>query len=172
MPVIDTAGLEIEDVWRFIDTADVAIAEDYCVMTLDVFEECSGRFDSEQVQRRGVRFHVGETIDDAAPYVRGLGLIELEFPHFKDGRMYSMAAMLRRKLGFTGDLRACGDVLPDQALFLVRSGFSSIVVPEQFSPAQFQSSLSAYSVAYQSGQSGDLPMVLGLHRSEPSGVTS
>jgi uncharacterized protein (DUF934 family) len=56
--------------------------------------------------------------------------IELHFPHFTDGRAYSQAYLLRRRLGFEGDLRATGDVLIDQLVQMERTGFSSAVLKE------------------------------------------
>lgn len=50
--------------------------------------------------------------------------IELAFPKFTDGRAYSQAVALRRRAGFTGTLRATGQVLVDQLLQMQRCGFS------------------------------------------------
>jgi len=69
--------------------------------------------------------------NDADP--RGLALdgvarIDLNFPRFTDGRAYSQAYLLRRRLGFKGELRATGDVLVDQLQLMQRSGFDSAVL--------------------------------------------
>ena len=53
--------------------------------------------------------------------------IELQFPVFTDGRAYSQAFLLRRRLGFSGELRATGDVLIDQLVQMQRTGFTSAV---------------------------------------------
>lgn len=53
--------------------------------------------------------------------------IDLHFPKFTDGRAFSQAFILRRR-GFTGDIRAHGDVLIDQLVQMQRSGFSSVVL--------------------------------------------
>ena len=54
--------------------------------------------------------------------------IELNFPKFTDGRAFSQAWLLRRRHGFSGDIRACGDVRIDQLQQMARSGFSSAVL--------------------------------------------
>ncbi|MCA8348861.1 DUF934 domain-containing protein [Burkholderia cepacia] len=54
--------------------------------------------------------------------------IDLQFPSFTDGRAYSQAYLLRKRYGFTGDLRATGEVLVDQLLLMERTGFSSAVL--------------------------------------------
>ncbi len=62
----------------------------------------------------------------------GVTRIDLHFPKFTDGRAYSQAFLLRRRLGFAGELRATGDVLVDQLLQLQRCGFNSAVLrPDQ-----------------------------------------
>lgn len=63
---------------------------------------------------------------DAA--LEGVTRIELNFPKFSDGRAYSQAFALRRRLGFRGEIRATGDVLVDQVVQMQRLGFSSAVL--------------------------------------------
>ena len=58
----------------------------------------------------------------------GVERIDLHFPKFSDGRAFSQAFLLRRRLGFEGDIRATGDVLIDQLVQMQRTGFSSAVL--------------------------------------------
>ena len=58
----------------------------------------------------------------------GVQRIDLHFPKFTDGRAYSQAFILRRRRGFTGEIRATGDVLIDQLVQMQRTGFSSAVL--------------------------------------------
>ena len=66
--------------------------------------------------------------DPSTLNLQGVARVNLHFPKFTDGRAYSQAYLLRRRLGFTGDIRATGDVLVDQLLQMQRSGFSSAVL--------------------------------------------
>jgi len=69
--------------------------------------------------------------NDADPLeaaLEGIERIELNFPKFTDGRAYSQVALLRRRRGFEGDIRATGDVLVDQLVHMQRQGFSSAVL--------------------------------------------
>lgn len=75
--------------------------------------------------------------------------IELQFPKFTDGRAYSQAYLLRRRLGFTGELRATGDVLVDQVLLMQRSGFSSAVLRDDQSLEHAQRQLNQFANFYQ-----------------------
>jgi uncharacterized protein (DUF934 family) len=72
-----------------------------------------------------------ELANDADPRtvnLEGVERIDLNFPKFTDGRAYSQAFMLRRRLGFKGELRATGDVLIDQLVQMQRSGFTVAVL--------------------------------------------
>lgn len=71
--------------------------------------------------------------NDADPFSHAAEIVntsrvELQFPTFTDGRAYSQAYLIRRRLGFRGDLRATGEVLVDQLLQMERMGFSSAVL--------------------------------------------
>jgi uncharacterized protein (DUF934 family) len=81
-----------------------------------------------------------------------LARIDLHFPHFTDGRAYSQAYLLRRRLGYRGDLRATGDVLIDQLVQMERTGFSSAVLKEGVNPADAERQFTRFAGFYQ----GDL----------------
>ena len=75
--------------------------------------------------------NVLEMTNDADPRdvsLDGVERIDLQFPKFSDGRAYSQAFVLRRRLGFAGDIRATGDVLIDQLVQMQRTGFTSAVL--------------------------------------------
>lgn len=66
--------------------------------------------------------------DPLEPSLEGVTRIDLHFPKFSDGRAFSQATMLRRRRGFTGEIRATGDVLIDQLVMMQRTGFTSAVL--------------------------------------------
>ncbi len=78
-------------------------------------------------RRLGVTVAPGEKIEPLLDHLDSLALIALQFPAFNDGRSYSKAEILRRA-GFTGELRAVGDVLIDQAALMLRAGFDTLQV--------------------------------------------
>jgi uncharacterized protein (DUF934 family) len=67
-------------------------------------------------------------VDTRAVSLDGIERIDLNFPKFTDGRAYSQAFLLRRRLGFTGEIRATGDVLIDQLVQMERTGFDVAVL--------------------------------------------
>ncbi|HQX59070.1 MAG: DUF934 domain-containing protein [Rhodoferax sp.] len=87
----------------------------------------------------------------------GVTRIELQFPKFSDGRAFSQAVTLRRRLGFKGDIRATGDVLVDQLVQMQRSGFDSAVLrdDQDFSVAERQ--LSRFAAFYQGDERESAP---------------
>lgn len=90
--------------------------------------------------------------NDASPLellLDGVDCVELQFPKFTDGRAYSQAFLLRRRLGFTGDIRATGDVLVDQLAQMQRTGFSSAVLREDQDLALGEQLLKHFRAFYQ-----------------------
>ena len=71
---------------------------------------------------------VANTEDPRTLALEGVQRIDLSFPKFTDGRAYSQAFLLRRRLGFKGELRATGDVLIDQLVQMERTGFDVAVL--------------------------------------------
>tara|TARA_B100000900_G_scaffold235091_1_gene199593 strand:+ start:158 stop:607 length:450 start_codon:yes stop_codon:yes gene_type:complete len=60
-----------------------------------------------------------------------LSMIQINFETFKDGRPFSFAKNLRKKYGYEGELRAAGNILPDQYIFLLRCGFDTVEIPKR-----------------------------------------
>lgn len=83
--------------------------------------------------------------------------IELQFPKFTDGRAYSQAFLLRRRLGFQGELRATGDVLVDQLQLIQRSGFDSAVLRADQDLAMAQRQFAHFDTFYQGDASHPHP---------------
>ena len=96
--------------------------------------------------------HVLSLPNDADPMQQallGVQTIELHFPKFTDGRAFSQALMLRRRCGFTGEIRATGDVLIDQLSQMQRCGFSTAVLRADQDIAKGQALLTHFSAFYQ-----------------------
>ena len=90
--------------------------------------------------------------NDADPFtldLAGVQRIDLHFPKFTDGRAFSQARLLRKRLGFLGEIRATGDVLIDQLVQMHRSGFTSAVLAEGQNPEVAERQFARYSAFYQ-----------------------
>jgi uncharacterized protein (DUF934 family) len=101
----------------------------------------------------GVQLKSHEHPEIISDDLESLTVIALEFPTFKDGRAYSYARLLRERYGFTGELRAVGDVLPDQIHFMERVGFNSVEIDSDNALADFERATKEFTVWYQ--PSGD-----------------
>jgi len=89
--------------------------------------------------------------------LRGVQRIDLQFPKFTDGRAYSQAVLLRRRLGYRGLLRATGEVLIDQLLQLQRCGFDEALLRADQSLAHGQHLLQQFDGFYQGDAKQPLP---------------
>lgn len=87
----------------------------------------------------------------------GIRVVELSFPRFSDGRAFSQAFLLRRRLGFEGEIRATGDVLVDQLVQMQRSGFTQAVLRADQSVDHGRRLLSHYPTFYQGDAIAPIP---------------
>ncbi len=79
----------------------------------------------------------------------GIKLVVLQFPKFTDGRAYTQARLLRERLGYTGELRAAGQVYIDQIPFMLRCGFDSFASTQQGFAEALAKARTLFSVVYQ-----------------------
>ncbi|MDQ2878388.1 MAG: DUF934 domain-containing protein [Pseudomonadota bacterium] len=119
-------------------------------MTLDSFLD-------GQVNASAVRIEAGEDARRLLPYLDRLALIEIDFPRFRDGRGYSSARILR-EAGYTGELRAAGDVLVDQMDHMRRCGFDSFAPDAPIDPAVLKASFERYHYRYQTAADQAIPV--------------
>ena len=87
--------------------------------------------------------------DPRAVSLEGVKRIDLHFPKFTDGRAYSQAFLLRRRLGFQGEIRATGDVLIDQLVAMARTGFDVAVLREGLDASAAQRQFDRFPAFYQ-----------------------
>jgi uncharacterized protein (DUF934 family) len=121
--------------------------------------------DAEALSRRlgklGVIWPNNRDVDDLVPYLDRLAMVALVFPTFRDGRAYSQARLLRERHNYRGELRATGQVLRDQFVFMLRAGFDAFEVKKDSDAESFATTAKRYSVFYQPTGDG---RVTALHR--------
>lgn len=118
-------------------------------VTLDAF--------LDQSNATAVRLEPDDDARALLPYLGRLTMIEIGFPSFRDGRGYSAARVLR-EAGYTGELRAQGDVLVDQLRYMRRCGFDSFMPNVPLNPLVVDRVMSAYDDAYQAASDAVLPI--------------
>ena len=102
----------------------------------------------------GIRLRADQPPAEIAEDLDRFQVIALEFPIFGDGRAYSYARLLRERHGYRGELRAVGNVLRDQALFMRRCGFDSFEVADSTGIDGWREALGEISVFYQPAEDG------------------
>ncbi|MGY3606385.1 DUF934 domain-containing protein [Bradyrhizobium sp. Leo121] len=109
--------------------------------------------DPEALLRRpgkvGVVWPNNRDLDELVPYLDRLAAVALVFPSFRDGRAYSQARLLRERYRFQGELRATGQVLRDQFVFMLRAGFDALDVKKEKDADAFAETVKRYTVFYQ-----------------------
>ena len=133
--------------------------------------------DAEALSRRagktGVIWPNNRDVDDLAPHLDRLAAVALVFPNFRDGRAYSQARLLRERFSYRGELRATGQVLRDQFVFMLRAGFDAFEVKKVADAEAFALTARRYSVFYQPTGDGRLTALhrrMQLRHSEGAGL--
>jgi len=124
-------------------------AHDEPAVTLDSF--------LGQSNATAVRIESGEDARALLPHLDRISLVEVSFPKFRDGRGYSSARILR-EAGYTGELRAQGDVLVDQIPLMRRCGFDSFAPEAPVDEATLAASLARYDFVYQGAADSAVPV--------------
>ena len=110
----------------------------------------------------GVLWPNNKDVEDLAPHLGHVAVVALNFPSFRDGRAYSQARLLRQRYDYRGELRATGQVLRDQFLFMLRAGFTAFEIVKDADAEHFAEAVQRYTRFYQ--QSVDRRPVIAQQR--------
>ncbi len=162
MPLIK-AGALVADSWVHVDDGDPLPSDGPIVVSLERFQE-----ERDELVARGAPLGLHLKSDQKPAQlgddVKLFDLIVLEFPTFRDGRAYSHARVLRERFGFRGEIRATGDVLRDQFLYMHRCGFDAFEVKDEHALAAWQAALAELTVFYQAAADGAPDVISRRHR--------
>jgi len=131
-----------------------AVADDQTIPRGDVIISLA-RFQSEgerllgECRQVGVRLASEEPVEALAYDLPRLAVVALEFPKFRDGRAFSAARILRERLGYGGEVRAVGDVLIEQAKFMIRCGFDAFEPADGSGPTEWTAAAGRFRHVYQ-----------------------
>ena len=156
----DWLSIGLED--ALPESGDIAVPFARLLKEWDTLNKHDGRV--------GIVFNNADRVESLTLFLPRLALIVLPFPAFTDGRAYSLARQLR-EMGYSRELRATGNVLPDQLQFMLQVGFDSFEIGERFAPEVWLKASHQMSLAYQRGlyrPSGEFEVWSERHReSEP-----
>ncbi|HEX4710015.1 DUF934 domain-containing protein [Phenylobacterium sp.] len=139
-----------------------AVADDQSIPPGDVIISLS-RFQAEgerllsESRAVGVRLESHEEVEALAYDLPQLAVVALAFPKFGDGRAYSYARLLRERFGFKGEVRAVGDVLREQAGFMVRCGFDAFEPADGSTVEDWEGAVRRFRHVYQRSTDGRPP---------------
>ena len=154
--MVDQIGTSPDEVqFRFRDDEPV----DHGTVTVDSF--------LDQSNATAVRIEPGDDARALLPHLERLALVEVNFPTFEDGRGYSAARILR-EAGFTGELRAVGDVLIDQLDAMRRCGFDSFAPEKRLDEQDAQAAFDRWGNVYQAAADDRQP-IWAKRRAAPEG---
>lgn len=132
------------------ETADVTVSLRRFRDERDVLDAYPGQV--------GVRLAPTDELEDVDIDLTGIALVAIEFPKFTDGRGYSLARLLRERLGYRGELRAVGNVLRDQLFYMHRCGFDAFELQPGKSVKDALAAFSEFSVRYQAAADDPRPL--------------
>ena len=162
MPLIK-AGAIVADPWVSVEDGAPLPTDGPVIVSLARFQA-----EREELLARGeplgLRLKPAEKPAQIGEDVKTFALVALEFPTFRDGRGYSHARILRERLGFRGEIRAVGDVLRDQFLFMHRCGIDAFEVADEAALAGWLAAMEELSVFYQAAADGAPDVISRRHR--------
>ncbi len=157
MPLLK-GGVLVEDRWVHVGDTDELPAEGPVIVGLKRWWR-----ERERLIMRGgplgVWLTAEQTPSELGDDLEFLDLVALDFPAFTDGRSYSNARRLRERYGFEGELRATGDVLRDQYLFLERCGFDALEVKAGETAETWRQAVHAITTPMQPAADGAEPAI-------------
>ncbi len=172
MPLLRNGRIEADE-WVEVDDGEVLPADRPVIVPLPRWldERQTLAYRKAPV---GVRLRSDQPPSLIQDDIHHFDLIALEFPTFTDGRAYSYARLLRERHGFKGELRAVGNVLRDQLLFMARCGFDAFEADLRGGRETWETALAEIDVWYQptgDGRASVLSLRLGSRLTQPAEAT-
>ncbi len=159
MPLVKGGAIVADDFTHVADDADIPAIGAVLIPA----ERFIANIDAalSRKDKTGVIWPNNRDIDELVPHLDKLAAVALVFPIFRDGRAYSQARLLRERYQYKGELRATGQVLRDQFMFMLRAGFDSFEVKKDSDAKAFAEASHRFSVFYQPTGDG---RVTAFHR--------
>ncbi|MFN3232456.1 MAG: DUF934 domain-containing protein [Alphaproteobacteria bacterium] len=147
----------VEDDWQHVENGE-DLPEGKIIVSLERWREERDALIGRKNSGLGIQLSSDQQPEDIAEDLEHFEVVSLHFPLFRDGRPYSTARVLRERYGYTGELRATGDVLRDQIFYMHRCGFNSFEVREDRSVDDALKAFGDFTVTYQPASDEDLPL--------------
>lgn len=150
------------DTWQTLELAEgdtpesIALPAGNLIVPLAVWQARQGELAGRE--QLGLLLQPADRVEEVAADLKRFAIIAVNFPKFVDGRGYSTASLIRQRYGYTGELRAVGDVLHDQLFFMRRVGFNSFALKDGKNIRYaLEAGFTTFSDAYQGATSEPQP---------------
>jgi len=153
----------VEDPWVTVEDESEPPMEGPAIISLDRWQAHRDELLGRNAPL-GIRLRSDQAPALIAEDLDRFDVVALEFPVFKDGRAYSYARLLRERYAYGGEVRAVGNVLRDQFLFMRRCGFDAFEVRDEKLAAQWREAIGEISVSYQPAADTRTPVWALRHR--------
>ena len=137
-----------DDNWSEISDEQLLVAGQTQIVSLARLEQLESSVSKAEI---GVVISSEESIDTLLAHLEKVTLVVVRFEALRDGRGFSFARLLRRA-GFTGEIRASGEVSRDRLAYLERCGFNSVLLPLSEDVASLERAYTEIGVRYQASQ--------------------
>lgn len=157
MPRLIKQDRIVEDEWTQVAAgAEIPADGDKLLIPASDWSHCRDQLASRG--QRGIWIDGDGDIEAILPDLDKLDVVAVNFPVFTDGRGYSLARLLRERYRFQGELRAIGDILPDQLYYLKRCGFDAFALRADVDAEAALDSLQPFSESYQAAVDQTQPL--------------
>ena len=150
MPLLRNGQWADNDPWKRLDEqADPPADSDNTQPLLCSLERFVHLYENGNRSVSGIWLKPEDDVLQLVEYLHAIQLLVVDFPTYTDGRGYTQARLLRTDMGYAGELRASGDVRPDQLLFMARSGIDTFHFEKPVDERLIRKILSRFKTSYQ-----------------------
>lgn len=146
-----------DDAWLFVTAEDEQALPSKALLPVETWAKNGTELALSSLDF-GAFLKEGDEIDGLLPYLGSLKLITFEFSKFADGRAFTQIQQLRAFYQFKGEIRVCGDFLPDQVRYLERVGVDSFACRNEKEVETALAVKTAISTGYQADYNQEQPL--------------
>ncbi len=157
MSVIIKKRAVVQDTWRHLSDEEPIPADDAVTVSWARWQTARAEF-LERKAPIGVQLPNDVELEALGDDHLTWDLVVIAFPKFTDGRGYSLARLIRGRLGYVGELRAVGDVMRDQLYYMERCGFDAFALKPGKDPVDALNAFTEFTVQYQPSSDEPLPL--------------
>lgn len=144
MTILLSPEQRLEEQWARVEPGSTP--PDDSLVDPDVARRMLG---SGDVKRLAIEVGGDVLPEDYADLLPKVAMVAIRFPKFADGRGFTVARELREHYGYRGEIRACGEFIPDQMQYLARCGFDVFEISDESRIAHYEKALADFTKAYQ-----------------------